>query len=48
MNTETAAATAADLTADHLTRMVFTEAGRMMLTATEVEAYRAELLARRA
>lgn len=44
---ETTAAAAAELSTDHLRRMVFTEAGRMLLTPAQDAAYRAELLRRR-
>jgi hypothetical protein len=45
--TNTATAKAPTLSTAHLTRMVFTEAGRMLLTPAEDAAYRAELLRRR-
>ena len=44
----TAAATAAELPTAHLRRAVFTEAGRMMHAPATLDAYRAELLTRRA
>ncbi len=36
-----------DLSTEHLTRMVFTEAGKAMLSAADVATYRDELFSRR-